>query len=154
MQIKLMLLLLLLTTGLVTNFSGCITKDSFPSIPPYFLLIRYNFIKVLQISALHEIEDALQSVSKQLGSEFFSSRGGNSLMVLFDQYRYLKQPKQMCDWDGFQRCSLCCFKVLFGSHYRALAPLLAVPEVNVTPNYRRTPLVVIKCRHRPNAPYF
>ena len=38
MQIKLMLLLLLLTTGLVTNFSGCITKDSFPSIPPYFLL--------------------------------------------------------------------------------------------------------------------
>ena len=60
MQIKLMLLLLLLTTGLVTNFSGCITKDSFPSIPPYFLLIRYNFIKVLQISALHEIEAVYQ----------------------------------------------------------------------------------------------
>ena len=56
MQIKLMLLLLLLTTGLVTNFSGCITKDSFPSIPPNFLLIPYNFIKVLQISTLHEIE--------------------------------------------------------------------------------------------------
>ena len=60
MQIKLMLLLLLLTTGLVTNFSGCITKDSFPSSPPYFLLIRYNFIKVLQISALHEIEAVYQ----------------------------------------------------------------------------------------------
>ena len=61
MQIKLMLLLLLLlTTGLVTNFSGCITKDSFPSIPPYFLLIRYNFIKVLKISALHEIEAVYQ----------------------------------------------------------------------------------------------
>ena len=62
MQIKLMLLLLLLllTTGLVTNFSGCITKDSFPSIPPNFLLIRYNFIKVLQISALHEIEAVYQ----------------------------------------------------------------------------------------------
>ena len=29
MQIKLMLLLLLLTTGLVTNFSGCITKNKF-----------------------------------------------------------------------------------------------------------------------------
>ena len=56
MQIKLMLLLLLLTTGLVTNFSGCITKDSFPSIPPNFLLIPYNFIKVLQISTLHENE--------------------------------------------------------------------------------------------------
>ena len=56
MQIKLMLLLLLLTTGLVTNFSGCITKDSFPSTPPNFLLIPYNFIKVLQISTLHEIE--------------------------------------------------------------------------------------------------
>ena len=27
--------------------------------------------------------------------------GGNLLMVLFDQYRYLKQPKNMCDWDGF-----------------------------------------------------
>ena len=60
MQIKLMLLLLLLTTGLVTNFSGCITKDSFPSIPPYFLLIPYNFIKVLQISTLHEIEAVYQ----------------------------------------------------------------------------------------------
>ena len=29
------------------------------------------------------------------------SRGGNLLMVLFDQYRYLKKPKNMCDWDGF-----------------------------------------------------
>ena len=60
MQIKLMLLLLLLTTGLVTNFSGCITKDSFPSTPPNFLLIPYNFIKVLQISTLHEIEAVYQ----------------------------------------------------------------------------------------------
>ena len=60
MQIKLMLLLLLLTTGLVTNFSGCITKKSFPSTPPNFLLIPYNFIKVLQISALHEIEAVYQ----------------------------------------------------------------------------------------------
>ena len=58
MQIKLMLLLL--TTGLVTNFSGCITKDSFPSTPPNFLLIPYNFIKVLQISTLHEIEAVYQ----------------------------------------------------------------------------------------------
>ena len=55
-----MLLLLLLTTGLVTNFSGCITKDSFPSTPPNFLLIPYNFIKVLQISTLHEIEAVYQ----------------------------------------------------------------------------------------------
>ena len=60
MQIKLMLLLLLLTTGLATNFSGCITKDSFPSTPPNFLLIPYNFIKVLQISTLHEIEAVYQ----------------------------------------------------------------------------------------------
>ena len=60
MQIKLMLLLLLLTTGLVTNFSGSITKDNFPSIPTNFLLICYNFIKVLQISALHEIEAVYQ----------------------------------------------------------------------------------------------
>ena len=51
-------MLLLLTTGLVTNFSGCITKDSFPSTPPNFLLIPYNFIKVLQISTLHEIEES------------------------------------------------------------------------------------------------
>ena len=50
--------------------------------------------------------------------------------------------------------ALCCFKVLFGSQYRALAPLGTVPQVNVTPNYWWIPLVVIKCRHRPNAPYF
>ena len=43
MQIKLMLLLLLLTTGLVTNFSGCITKDSFPSIPPAIAQIHRIF---------------------------------------------------------------------------------------------------------------
>ena len=60
MQIKVMLLVLLLTTGLVTNFSGCITKDSFPSTPPNFLLIPYNFIRVLQISTLHEVEAVYQ----------------------------------------------------------------------------------------------
>ena len=52
-----------LTTRLVTNFSGSITKDSFPSTPPNFLLIRYNFIEVLQISALHEIEAVYQFYS-------------------------------------------------------------------------------------------
>ena len=52
-----------LTTRLVTNFSGIITKDSFPSTPPNFLLIRYNFIEVLQISALHEIEAVYQFYS-------------------------------------------------------------------------------------------
>ena len=30
---------------------------------------------------------------------------------------------------------LYAFKVMFGSQYRALAPLGAVPQVNVTPNY-------------------
>ena len=51
------------TTELATNFSGSITKDSFPSTPRNFLLIRYNFIEVLQISALHEIEAVYQFYS-------------------------------------------------------------------------------------------
>ena len=35
-------------------------------------------------------------------SGFFSSRSGNSLMILFHQYRYLKKPeKKMSDGDGF-----------------------------------------------------
>ena len=33
------------------------------------------------------------------------------------------------------RLALCYFKVLFGSQYRVLASLGAVPQINVTPNY-------------------
>ena len=36
-------------------------------------------------------------------SGFFSPRGGNSFVILFDQYRYLKQPKKICDGDGIYR---------------------------------------------------
>ena len=34
-------------------------------------------------------------------SGFFSPRGGNSFVILFDQYRYLKQPEKIFDGDGF-----------------------------------------------------
>ena len=66
----------------------------------------------------------------------------------------------MWDGDGFFRYTQQLYATLkycfvAGAHpvcsqYRALAPLGAVPQINVTPNYWRIPLVVIKCRYRPN----
>ena len=42
---------------------------------------------------------ACSSVSKKLG--FFLCPGWELIRDLFDQYRYLKQPKKICDGDGF-----------------------------------------------------
>ena len=99
-------------------------------------------------------EDPLLSVSKQLGSECFFLRGGNSLIVLFDISISISWTIGGEDvgrgWVlPLHSTALCYFEVLFGSQYRALASPGAVPQINVTPNYWKIPLVVIKCRYRP-----
>ena len=66
-------------------------------------------------------EDPLLSVSKQLGSEFFFPRGGNSLIVLFD-ISILISKTIWGEYVGqgwvlpLHSTALCYFKVLFGSH--------------------------------------
>ena len=73
-------------------------------------------------------------------------------MVLFRQYRFLKQPeKKMCEGDRFGLAlhfkALYCFKAPFGSPVPRDGSSVNSFSDKCNPNYWRIPPVVIKCRH-------
>ena len=86
---------------------------------PLFLPIPYPFWRLLRNLDKFPLSVDYQWVNI---SRFFSSRGGNSFTVLFDQNR-----KGCVTGMGssvlIRLKALCCFDLLFARQYRALAPL-------------------------------
>ena len=79
-----------------------------------------------------------ESVVAQLDSAFFSSRGGNSLMTLFDQYRYLKKNRR-------RRCLKKLLKDSTSSNQMSPSPKYAV---FLTFSVRRKQNLVLFWLHR------